>query len=44
VDKCYRPEPFKTERERIEHLFGLYEKLTGPLLPAAPKKKARKVE
>ena len=42
VDKCYRPEPFKTERQRVEHLFALYEKLTAPLLPAAPKKKARK--
>ncbi len=44
VDKCYRPEPFTTERQRVEHLFGLYQKLTAPLLPAAPQKKARKVK
>jgi hypothetical protein len=42
VDKCYRPEPFTSERQRVEHLFALYEKLTAPLLPASPKKKARK--
>ncbi len=34
VEKCYRPEPFKSDRERVEHLFSLYEKLTAPLLPA----------
>ncbi len=44
VDKCYRPELFKNERERVEHLFALYQKLTAPLLPAAPQKKARKVK
>jgi hypothetical protein len=42
VDKCYRPEPFTSERQRVEYLFSLYEKLTAPLLPAAPKKKAPK--
>ncbi|MFA7368674.1 MAG: DNA methyltransferase [Kiritimatiellales bacterium] len=42
VDKCYRPEPFTSERQHVEHLFELYEKLTAPLLPAAPKKKSRK--
>ena len=31
VDKLYRSEPFRTERERIEHLFGLYENLAVPL-------------
>ena len=33
VEKCYRPEPFHTDRERVEHLFRLYEQLTAPLLP-----------
>lgn len=28
VDACYRKEAFKSERERVEHLFGLYRKLT----------------
>ena len=32
VDKCYRPEPFTSERQRVEFLFTLYEKLTAPLL------------
>ncbi len=36
VERCYRPEPFKSDRERVEHLFRLYEQLTAPLLPATP--------
>jgi hypothetical protein len=28
VDRCYRPELFRTDRERVEHLFTLYERLT----------------
>lgn len=27
VDKLYRTKPFSSERERVEHLFGLYEEL-----------------
>ena len=44
VDKCYRPEPFTRERQRVEFLFALYEKLTAPLVAAAtkPKRAARK--
>ncbi len=43
VDLCYRPQPFTSERQRVEYLFGLYEQLTAPLLPAAkPKRTARK--
>ena len=38
VDLCYRPEPFTSERQRVEYLFGLYEQLSAPLLPAAGKK------
>lgn len=41
VDRCYRSAPFQSDRERVEHLFALYEKLTAPLLPAAPKKRKR---
>ena len=26
---CYRPSGFASERERVEHLFGLYEKMTA---------------
>jgi len=28
VDRLYRKTPFKSERERVEFLFGLYEKRT----------------
>ncbi len=40
VDLCYRPQPFENDRQRVEHLFALYEKLTVPLL--APAKKGRR--
>lgn len=33
VDKCYRSQPFQSERSRVEFLFNLYLKLTEPLLP-----------
>jgi hypothetical protein len=39
VERCYRPGPFATDRQRIEFLFSLYEKLTSPLLPATPKRR-----
>ena len=42
VEKCYRPEPFRSDRERVEHLFRLYEQLLVPLLPAAPRTRARR--
>jgi len=35
VDLCYRPQPFTSERQRVEYLFELYEKLTAPLTSAA---------
>ncbi len=40
VDLCYRPQPFQNDRQRVEHLFALYEKLTAPLI--APVKKRRR--
>ena len=43
VDKLYRPTTFNNERERVEHLFALYEKLTDPLL-ANDKKTKRKIK
>ncbi len=43
VDRCYRKEPFLSERARVEFLFQLYEKLTAPLLAAAKAKRARKI-
>jgi hypothetical protein len=39
VEKCYRPEPFHSDRERMEFLFALYEKLTAPLLPVTSKRR-----
>ncbi len=39
VDRCYRSQPFTNERQRVEFLFALYEKLTAPLIPAAKKKR-----
>ncbi|MCX6617164.1 MAG: class I SAM-dependent DNA methyltransferase [Acidobacteria bacterium] len=41
VDLCYRPQRFESDRQRVEHLFALYEKLTAPLI-ATPKKGRRK--
>lgn len=41
IDRLYRPGGFASERERVEHLFGLYEKMTAPLA-AKPKKKRRR--
>jgi hypothetical protein len=35
VDRLYRKEPFASDRERIEHLFKLYESLSAPVLAAA---------
>jgi len=31
IDRLYRPGGFTSERERIEHLFMLYEKMQTPL-------------
>jgi hypothetical protein len=42
VEKCYRAGPFHSDRERVEFLFSLYEKLTAPLLPIAHKPRGRR--
>ncbi len=41
VDRLYRPRKFSSERERVERLFTLYERMRAPLT-AATKKKARR--
>ena len=41
ADRLYRPGGFASERERVEHLFGLYEKMTAPLA-VKPKKQCRR--
>ena len=44
VEKCYRPEPFDSDRNRVEYLFALYEKLATPFMPAARKAKSRRLQ
>ena len=42
VEKCYRPEPFRNDRDRVEFLFKLYEQITAPLVNAGKPAKKRK--
>ena len=43
VDRLYRPAVFASERERVEHLFALYERLQAPLTAeAAVKRRSRR--
>ena len=42
VDRCYRREPFTSDRQRVEYLFALYEKFTRPLIAAEAKKNRRR--
>jgi hypothetical protein len=44
VDKLYRPNAFIGDRDRVEHLFGLYEKLVAPLAATAPRQRRRRVK
>ena len=40
VDRLYRRSGFASERERVEHLFTLYEKMCSPLLKTGKKKRS----
>jgi hypothetical protein len=42
VDKLYRSAAFTGDRDRAEHLFGLYETLVAPLMVAAAAPKDRR--
>ena len=42
VDRLYRRKRFTSERERVEYLFGLYERMQAPLAVAAAKPRARR--
>ena len=42
VERCYRAEPFRSDRERVEHLFALYEKLTTLFLTPKTKTRSRR--
>ena len=45
VDRCYRPEPFPSDRHRVEYLFAPYEQLPAPLAAAAkPPRKGRRLK
>lgn len=44
VDKLYRKSSFTSERERVEHLFMLYEKMTAGMLVAEKKPKKRRTK
>ncbi len=39
VDRCYRSQPFTSDRQRVEYLFAVYEKLAAPLLSKGRKNK-----
>jgi hypothetical protein len=41
VDSCYRKEPFKSDRDRLEHLFELYHQITAPLTQTRAKKRRK---
>ena len=41
VDRLYRRGGFASERERVEHLFMLYEKMRGPLAAATKGRRRR---
>jgi hypothetical protein len=40
--RLYRPAGFASDRERVEHLFALYESMVAPLLSQPKKGRARK--
>ena len=42
VDRLYRRSGFSSERERVEYLLGLYEKLVAPLTAEAKPKRRRR--
>lgn len=41
VDRLYRPSGFASDRERVEHLFALYEVMVAPLLTPPDHRKRR---
>ena len=43
VDRLYYRAPFPSDRERVEHLFALYERPQAPLaVQGVPKRKTRR--
>ncbi|WP_409364761.1 type IIL restriction-modification enzyme MmeI [Bradyrhizobium sp. JYMT SZCCT0428] len=41
VDRLYRAAAFSGDRERVEHLFGLYERMAAPLAPMPLRRRTR---
>src|SRR3546814_7895488 len=41
VDRLYRRQPFATDRDRVEHLFGRYEALVHPMEHEAARQNQR---
>jgi restriction-modification enzyme MmeI-like protein len=41
VDQCYRGQKFDSDRQRVEFLFQLYEKLATPLTAGSDKRRKR---
>lgn len=41
VDRLYRRAPFAGDRDRVEHLFGLYEALVNPMAHEAARQNKR---
>ena len=42
VDRLYRRSPFSSDRERVEHLLGLYERMMVPLAASATPRRRRR--
>lgn len=42
VERCYRAKPFQNDRQRVEFLFALYEKLASPLTREVGSSKRRR--
>ena len=42
VDRLYRRSPFPSDRERVEHLLGLYEKMMVPLAASTTQRRRRR--
>jgi hypothetical protein len=43
VERAYRPEQFGSDRERVEFLFAIHERLSAPLLPPETPRGSRRV-
>ena len=44
VDRLYRTAPFSGDADRIQHLFGLYERLMAPLTTVAKPRARRRIQ